>query len=340
PTPLRPTRLAPDLTAEDVLTAHQAPPGSPVTEPPGPVRPRRVATWLGRVGRVLIATGLLVLAFVAYQLWGTGIHHDRAQDRLREEFEAQLQASPQPSPPPTAASTPGPPAPTPASPAPAAPAAGEPVARIRIPAIGVDEVVVEGVSVGDLRAGPGHYPGTPLPGQPGNVAIAGHRTTYGAPFAEVDRLGPGDEILLETIQGTFRYQVAGQQIVRPDQVEILDDAGDDRLTLTSCHPKYSTRQRIVVTGTLSDTPAPVPPAPDDPIPGRATPGPERRLSQPSGSVVAALLWAAAAASVALVTYLAGRRWRRLPAYLLGSPLLVAMVYGFFERIAALLPANY
>ncbi|MGH9135653.1 MAG: class E sortase [Acidimicrobiales bacterium] len=289
---------------------------------------------------MLIATGLLVLAFVAYQLWGTGIHHDRAQDRLREQFDAQLQASPLSSRPPTAATTPGAPAPTPASPAPAASAAGEPVARIRIPAIGVDEVVVEGVSVGDLRAAPGHYPGTPLPGQPGNAAIAGHRTTNGAPFADVDELAPGDEIVLKTTQGTFRYQVAGQQIVRPDQVEILEDAGDDRLTLTSCHPKYSARKRIVVTAVLNDTPAPVPPAPDDSALPRATPGPERRLSEPSGSVVAALLWAAAAASVALATYLAGRRWRRLPAYLLGSPLLVAMVYGSFERIAALLPANY
>ncbi|MGH9139425.1 MAG: class E sortase [Acidimicrobiales bacterium] len=208
---------------------------------------------------MLIATGLLVLAFVAYQLWGTGIHHDRAQDRLRKQFDVQLQASLPPSRPPPGA-TPG--APTRAVPVPAASAAGEPVAWIRIPAIGVDEVVVEGASVGDLRSGPGHYPGTPLPGQPGNVAIAGHRTTYGAPFANVDRLAPGDEILLETIQGTFRYQVAGQQIVRPDQVEILDDAGDDRLTLTSCHPKYSARQRIVVTATLRDTPAPVPPAPN------------------------------------------------------------------------------
>ncbi|MGH9267292.1 MAG: class E sortase [Acidimicrobiales bacterium] len=246
---------------------------------------------------MLIATRLLVLAFVAYQLWGTGIHHDRAQDRLREQFDAQLQASPPSSHLPNAATTPGAPAPAPASPGPAASAAGEPVARIRIPAIGVDEVVVERVSVGDLRTGPGHYPGTPLPGQPGNAAIAGHRTTYGAPFADVDELAPGDEIVLETTQGTFRYQVTGQQIVRPDQVEILEDAGDDRLTLTSCHPKYSARQRIVVTAMLSDTPAPVPPAPDDPVLPRATPGPERR-PEPSGSVVAALQWAAAAASVA------------------------------------------
>ena len=120
------------------------------------------------------------------------------------------------------------------------------MARIRIPDIGVDKIVVEGVQVSDLKRGPGHYPDTPLPGQPGNAAIAGHRTTYGAPFNRLDELEPGDEILVTTAQGAFRYEVQRQLIVSPDQVEVLDDFGDDRLTLTACHPKYSARQRIVV----------------------------------------------------------------------------------------------
>ena len=84
-----------------------------------------------------------------------------------------------------------------------------------IPKIGVDKIVVEGVGRNDLRKGPGHYPDTPMPGQPGNAAIAGHRTTYGAPFNRIDELEPGDEILVTTLQGPFTYEVTGTEIVTP-----------------------------------------------------------------------------------------------------------------------------
>ena len=89
----------------------------------------------------------------------------------------------------------------------ARPAEGDAIAHLRIPAIGVDKIVVEGVQVADLKRGPGHYPDSPLPGQPGNAAIAGHRTTYGAPFNRLDELEQGDEILVTTVQGAFRYEV-------------------------------------------------------------------------------------------------------------------------------------
>ncbi len=142
---------------------------------------------------------------------------------------------------------------------------GSAMARIQIPAIGVDKTVVEGVRVSDLRKGPGHYPTTPLPGQAGNAAIAGHRTTYGAPFGEIDKLVPGDEIVLTTIQGEFTYLVIeqgeghGHLIVAPTAVEVLDQDFRDspnRLTLTACHPKGSARQRIIVVAELVGEPAP------------------------------------------------------------------------------------
>ena len=136
---------------------------------------------------------------------------------------------------------------------------GEPTAHLRIPAIGVDKIVVEGVSLDDLKKGPGHYPETPLPGQEGNAAIAGHRTTYGAPFNRIDELEKGDEILVETVQGDFRYLVEEQLIVSPSQVEVLEDKGDNRLTLTACHPKYSARERIIVVATLAPDEVALPP---------------------------------------------------------------------------------
>jgi sortase A len=213
--------------------------------------------YVGWLGRVLLTTGLLVLAFVAYQLWGTGIQAAQAQNELEEEFEAGL-ASTSPTTPPTTApasattvspsATTTPPTTTTSAPPPTvAPVhEGDPLARLEIPAIGVDWIVVAGVGVDDLQKGPGHYPDTPRPGQEGNVAIAGHRTTYGAPFQRINELEQGDEIVLTTFTGRFVYRVAGQRIVPPTDSSVLDPTPNPVLTLTSCHPKYSARERIIV----------------------------------------------------------------------------------------------
>lgn len=157
----------------------------------------------------------------------------------------------------------------PASPtvlAPGRPDTGRAAGRITIPAIGVDKVFVEGVDRNSLRLGPGRFPGSSWPGHQGNAAIAGHRTTHGAPFLDLDRLRPGDEILVETVEGRFRYLVeghnradgteVGHRIVAPTRIDVLDDQGDSRLTLTACHPRYSAAQRIVVSAVLDGSPLP------------------------------------------------------------------------------------
>lgn len=168
------------------------------------------------------------------------------------------------------------------------PDAGEAIARIIIPSIALDTIVVAGVEIDDLRKGPGHYSTTPLPGQPGNAAIAGHRTTYGAPFGRLAELNAGDAIIVETLQGTFTYRVLpgvpgmgghalGFRIVAPTALEVLDDVGDNRLTLTTCHPKYSSRQRLIVQAVLLDDPVVRLPRPGEPI------GAEHlQLAQPAG----------------------------------------------------------
>ena len=123
---------------------------------------------------------------------------------------------------------------------------GDPVGRIRIPEVGVSKVIVEGTDGGSLRKGPGHYPETPLPGIRGTVAIAGHRTTYGAPFNDLDKLEKQDEVVVEMPYGRFVYDVEKSQIVDPGATWVTDRVGHDRLVLTACHPKYSAAQRIVI----------------------------------------------------------------------------------------------
>lgn len=313
----------------------------------------RLAKVLSGVGRTLIWSGVLVLLFVAYQLWGTGLAHAQAQDDLEDDFAALLDSTTTTSSTSTSTTT----APvaeattTTAAPVAPPPDDGEAIARMSIPKIGVDQIVVEGVSRDDLKKGPGHYPQTPMPGQPGNSAIAGHRTTYGQPFNRIDELVPGDEIVVTTLQGTFRYEVSGTEIVFPDQVEVIDDQGDDRLTLTSCHPKYSARQRIIVSALLVDEPAPAPPPrPVEEIPELVDEDVDEVAAPPveldtldgedSRTAGPAVRWGLVTAVVWLAFYVLSRRWRRWPAYLLGAPVFALSLFVFFGAFSELLPSNY
>lgn len=122
----------------------------------------------------------------------------------------------------------------------------DPVGRIGIPELGLSSVVLADNDLGVLRNGPGHFPTTSLPGEGGTVAIAGHRTTYSAPFRDLDDLERGDEITLKMPYGTFNYTYEDTKIVEPDRISVIRDVGRERLVLTACHPLYSAEERIVV----------------------------------------------------------------------------------------------
>ncbi len=259
-------------------------------------------TYLGAAGGVFVSLGLLVLAVVAYQLWGTGIQEAQAQRDLRHRFDEMLSSTVPPdstAPASIAPATTAEPVerpstgtvplpvpqatePPPTVPTPDEPSShpeikdGDPVALLQIPAIGLDKVVVSGVFSDDLKHGPGHYPATPLPGEIGNAGIAGHRTTYGSPFADLDKLQLDDEIIVTTTAGRFRYVVVGTKIVQPSDASVLAPSADVRLTLTTCDPRYSTAHRLIVTAVLD------PRSPNEPVattapattPATVAPGPD------------------------------------------------------------------
>ena len=185
---------------------------------------------------------------------------------------------------------------------------GAAIAIIKIPKIGVEKTVVQGVGVDDLKKAPGHYPDTPMPGEAGNSAIAGHRTTYGAPFYNLDELVPNDPILVTTLQGSFRYEVMETKIVHPSQIDVLNPTDDNRLTLTTCHPRFSAKERMIVTAKLIGTA--LPPVTRTRARGRAGPGAFRRPRSTeaglSGGTTArgpAVLWGVIFAAVWAIAWL-------------------------------------
>jgi sortase A len=131
------------------------------------------------------------------------------------------------------------------------PLKGDAIAKIMIPSIGVSKYVVEGTDVDSLRKGPGHYPETPLPGESGTTAIAGHRTTYGAPFRHIDEVKHGEPIIIDMPDGRFLYRVQRTQVVDDQDLSVLDRVGYQRLVLSACHPLYSAAQRIIVFARLA-----------------------------------------------------------------------------------------
>jgi sortase A len=294
--------------------------GGPETAPKRGVDVRKI---VNRVGRVLVGGGVLVLLFVVYQLWGTNIQEARSQHKLRAEFERELKVIT----PTTVPGEPPPPIPT-----------GDAVAMMRIPKIGVEKAVIEGVGVPDLKKGPGHYPSTPLPGQPGNAAIAGHRTTYGAPFYRLDELQPGDDILVRTHQGSFKFKVDGSREVAPSDTSVLQPTTNAQLTLTTCTPRYSAKRRLIVTASLVSEPAPAP---------IVTVITRKRMVEVevaglSGEHAAAwptFLWASITTLFAIAAWFVARRFGRLRTYPVATPVFLVFLYFTFENVARLLPAN-
>jgi sortase A len=133
--------------------------------------------------------------------------------------------------------------------APPDPNADEPlveIGRIEIPRISVDRPVYEGITLGTLDAGPGHWPGSALPGQIGNVVVAGHRVSHSGPFRNIDQLQPGDEVVLTTADGRFVYVVSGSEVVEPTAIEVIEQTPAATATLFACHPPGSTKYRYIV----------------------------------------------------------------------------------------------
>lgn len=202
----------------------------------------RVRLCFEVLGELLITFGVVILLFAVYELKITDLRTASTQRGLQSDLQ-QAWAGDGPA-------RPNGPDPT------VTPQVGEPLAVMRVPRLGADysRVVVEGVGRDDLKKGPGHYPGTALPGAVGNSVVSGHRTTYGAPFSNVDRLRPGDVIDVQVRYRTYHYRVTGTRIVSPDAREVLlpvpyqpGAAAKDRLlTLTTCNPKYSAAQRLIV----------------------------------------------------------------------------------------------
>jgi sortase A len=235
-----------------------------------------IRTFVRGVGQLLITFGVVILLFVAYELWGTSYYTHQQQNKLKGEIaeewlhggggvggeisEQEIGHVP----------------------------LGTGIAVLRIPRFGLGyvQVIVEGTGYEDLKRGPGHYAETAYPGQVGNFSVAGHRTTYGAPFNKIDTLRDGDAIVLETKTKWFTYTVQDmpaqgvypaidhQEIVDPTTVSVayaVPDQPDPSLTpteklltFTSCNPKYSAAQRIVVhavlTSTMDKSPGKLPPA--------------------------------------------------------------------------------
>jgi sortase A len=282
-------------------------------------------TWIG-------AIAVIVILFAAFQVWGTSLLEHHTQTDLAVQFNKDTAAIPSDDRPYGLI-----PATTPVVRQPA----GSVIARIRIPAIAVNQYVVEGATTGDLEKGPGHYTGTAVPGQAGNVAIAAHRTTFGAPFGRLDELRPGELILLTTTAGEkLGYSVfQTPRLVSPTDKAFLDDFGDNRLTLTTSNPKYSAVQRLVIVARLVEPSAnaittPVPPTgpPPGPVPAAQTTG--WNLPQlPLALLIAALLVLLALA------YRRPSKDRRLLTILILGPVWIAGLYLLFQALTNVLPAT-
>lgn len=295
---------------------------SPEIAPTSP----RARLWLGAldvVGRIMIALGVLLLSFVVYQLWGTGIAESRAQDTLASEFEAVVQNAP------TQITI---------------PLYGDVISHIQIPSIDVDKYVVAGVDAKSLQRGPGLFPGSPLAGQLGNVAITGHRTTYGAPFSRIDEVTIGDEIILKTPEGEFTYIVNAEPfIVEPTQTEVAKttDPNSAILTLISCHPRWTSEKRIVVTASLVPTVEPAPPTKfvaqaGDYVPELLNEG----WFHDSAAWPWVLLWSVALVALYVAAIAATRRGvRAYVSYPVMGVVMLPVLFIFFEQLSRLLPTN-
>ncbi len=286
----------------------------------GPIR-----RGVRELGLGLITAGVIILAFVAYQLLGTNLTEANNQSRLKANF---LQAPAGP----VAGGAPA------VGTGPSAPSGGA-IDHLIIPKLGVDTYVVEGIAEDDLVNGPGHYPQTVLPGHNGNAAIAGHRTTYGAPFFRLNELSPGDDIAITARGGQqFRYQVTGSMVVSPDDVGVLNPTPDPRLTLTTCNPRFSATSRLIVVAKLVGLPVAG-------TTSRANVAPQAPLNLTGGNHKAyspTFVYGGLVVLGWILTRLLinrTRRWKRAGAFVGGIAVCCIPLWFCFENVVRLLPQS-
>jgi sortase A len=309
------------------------------------------------IGRTLVTLGLLILLFVVYQLWGTGIFTARAQENLKHDFQSKIQQEENDTvgPVPTTVKKPtGPTTPTTVFSHRLAPLDtppnGEVEGAISIPSVGINYWYVEGTSRDDLKKGPGHYEGTPLPGTFGNAAIAGHRTTYLHPFGDLDKVKVGDDIIITTLAGTvFDYKMYKQLIVLPSDVWVVANTPLPELTLTACTPKGSASHRIVIKARLAPAKsAKVTQYKPKPKVTRTGTGKARTadaalaegLSGQTRSLVPSVVWGIIAAVMGLAWWWTFRRWRHPLTWLIGVVPFVIVLFPFYVYLERALPAGY
>ncbi len=302
--------------------------GTPPPSAAAKERRRRLSVGFVWVRNIAV----VVILFAAWEIWGTSLLEHHTQSQLAGQFRKDTGTTPADDRPfgllPGTKDVTG-------------PAEGSVMAQIRIPAIGVDQYVVQGTTTGDLEKGPGHYMGTAVPGQAGNVAFAGHRTTFGAPFGRLNQLHRGQSIMLTTTAGeTLVYDVTERpRIVPTSDTAVLDDAGDDRLTLSTSNPKYSAVQRLVVVALLEQpasgsTTTPAPPA--GPPPGPLTDDQASRWNL--GRIPFAVLMVALLVLLGLAYRRPSSRRRLLTVLILG-PIWIAGLYLLFQALTNVLPAT-
>lgn len=280
------------------------------------VKHRRFDMTLGVLGKLLISTGLLMLLFMAYQLWGTGLSEQRAQSDLQRQFTSQL---------------------------PGLPEYGYPVTRLQIDAIDVDKIVVAGVDYQALQKGPGLFDGSPLPGQVGNVAIAGHRTSFGAPFARINELKVGDDIVLTRDGVTHTYVVKTEPfIVQPSDISVVKtrDLASAELTLVSCHPKWTSKNRIIVKADLKSTIEPLPATVYEPTKVDVVPALTPGWFHDSSAIPGALAFAIVLTLIAFIARRSVRRGRAVwVVYPVTALVFLPVLFIFFGYLTRLMPAN-
>jgi len=262
------------------------------------------------VATAVLLAGALVLGFGAYLVLLSPVQQARAQENLYQQLNGELGLA--------------------VTPVAGAIPVGTPVALLEIPRLGVAQVVVEGTSSGVLMAGPGHRRDTPLPGQAGAAVLLGRSGLYGAPFSPLGDLGRGDVIVVTTGQARSTFAV----VSRRDSTQAIPPpigAAAASLVLSTASPPLAPDRSLIVTAVLTS----------ELLPGRvdrtAITEAERSLTPDSGAALPVMLWTQALVGLVVATSWAYLRWLRWPAYLISTPILLAILWNLYENVAKLLP---